>query len=696
MATNVNFVSNKEIEAEEKEKIKQRQGVDALPSQTFISALAADLDRKWEKAKRAKNLVEQRMLDNKRARKGEYDPKKLAQIQSMFGPDYIPVYMRITDTKCRAAMAWIKDVYQRPDDKPWSIEPTPEPELPEDVKKAIEMSTFQSVLNQRLALAQTTGRPFSKEELVQDMQGLLPIVMEQVDRMIKKKSKEAAEKMKKRIDDQFTEGRWYQAMDDLIYDIVTYKAAFLKGPSLRKERVRKREFDPYQGKHVTKIVDRVVYKYERRSPFNIYPSPDSTTMDDGFVFDLTYLTRKHLSQLIGVKGFNDEAIREVLQEHRTGGLREWIGIDTTKARLEDRDTMAIWDTEKIATLEYYGSAQGSVLVEWGMDPRLVPDLDKEYEIIAWKIGRHIIKAIMNPDPMGTKPLYKASFSEDPDAFWGDGLPELISDIQDICNAIARAIVNNVGIASGPQVEINTDKMALGQSEALWPWKVWKSTNAQMDGAKAVNFYAPPLVVDKLMRTFEFFIQRADEDSGVPRYVHGETETGGAGKTASGLSMLMTQSAKGIKMVIANMDNGITEPSVEKQYYFNLDFEDDAEIMGDLKVVAKGSTSLIAKEQQAIRKTEFMDRTNNPVDMSIIRAKGRAKLLEDAMKALEIDSDEVLEEAQFELSGSSGMFAQPMVGAGDQGQIGPDGQPINAAGDRRAGADFAAFNRPEAE
>ena len=57
-----------------------------------------------------------------------------------------------------------------------------------------------------------------------------------------------------------------------------------------------------------------------------------------------------------------------------------------------------------------------------------------------------------------KPYAKTSFIKSPGAFWGKGIPEIIEDVQNVCNAATRALVNNMGISSGPQVEVNLERI----------------------------------------------------------------------------------------------------------------------------------------------------------------------------------------------------------------------------------------------
>ncbi|HDL19930.1 MAG TPA: hypothetical protein ENH30_01495 [Nitrospirae bacterium] len=530
------FVSNAAIEKEKLEKDKILVEGTIAP-EVFFDNLTAHIRTNWEKAKRAKVDIENQMLKMKRRREGVYDPSKLAAIRSVHGADYNPVFMMITETKCRAAESWIKDIEFQPGQLPWDLEPTPLPELPPSIHKFWTENAQESLIQQIVQEAVINSQPITPELIQSRMQEAMPQLEDKINRLIKKQAKKAADKMKEKIKDQFAEGGWEEAFSKCIYDLVTYKAAFLKGPIYRKETVRRRIFDEETGRWMPQIETRIVGKFERRSPFDIYPAPDSNGIDDGYLFDKIALTASSLSKLIGVPGYKESEIRAILDQFRAGGLREWVTIDMERSTLEGKGSLSLFEGNKIDCLEYQGSAQGKWLREWGV--KGINDDQKEYDIIAWLIGNHVIKAVLNPDVNGKKNLSKGSFIEDPDAFWGKGVPELIDDIQDILNAIARAVVNNVGIAAGPQIAVNMDRIAPGASVRVWPLKVWKSTNKQMQEGKPVEFWAPPMIVDKLMTAMEQFLKLADEQSGVPRYAHGDTSVGGAGKALADYEKVLT-------------------------------------------------------------------------------------------------------------------------------------------------------------
>jgi len=697
----VAFKTNADIEAEEMAASAAQEAA-AAAQEPKLDRLTGYIRVLWDRAQRAKIKPEARMLMNLRARKGEYEPARLAAIKSMYPDGYEPVFMKLTETKCRAAEAWIRDILLQPGlEPPFDVRPTPVPELPEAVQMVIEEGAKNMIIQQVAQIAMATGQQISPEEMQMAFQQLLPEMEKMVQQGIRDKAREAAENMKLKINDQFHEGLWYEALSAIIYDIVTFGTAVMKGPMIQKMPVRIREFDQMSGTWRTRIEDRLVPVWERINPLLFYPSPDATSNRLPWCFEKISFTRKELSNLIGVPKYNTTAIREVLAAHRSGGLREMTMVDQTKAELEGRSSTAIWETENIDGLKFDGSAPGSYLLEWGFTPQEVPDAEKEYDIEAYVIDRWIIKAILNPDKLGEKYIYSAGFSESPDSFWHDGVPELIEHIQHIANGAARAIVQNTALAAGPMVEVNQDRLATGESFQLYPMKVTYSTTRGMMESPAVKFYQPEIVSHRLMEVFQFCLEAADDDSGIPRYTHtGETRGSGAGETSSGLSMLMSHSAKGIKNVIKNIDEGIIVKCVRSTFHYNMKWEEeDPTIFGDMQPFAKGSSSLIQKEQTAIRRTELLERTNNPADLQIMGLRGRAELLRKNLEGVDVEPDKIVAEEE-ELDAMMAAGAGAIPGETNPQPAGPGGPPAPAqretdnAGAPVAGRDNQLFESPK--
>lgn len=657
----------------------------ALPvaDEQKISLLSGHIKTIWERVKTAKEPIAAEMIECLRARKGEYSPTKLKEIRSIRSSE---VYLKLTKTKCRSGEAWIRDIIEQPSQKPWAIEPTPEPELPPEIEAQLTKQFYQTAIMQFLTDAMMNGQPLTFDVIQEQIEQMKPEFERRLKQMIYDKAKERCLELEKVIDDALVEGGFYTALDQIIYDIVTFKACCIKGPVFRKEKVKKVVTDPQTGMLKTVAEERIISQYDRVNPFDIFPDKNAKNIQDGDLIERTYYRPDVLANLIGVPGYKEDQIRAVLKEWEQGGLKDWqTNVDQERAEIENNleGTLDKIDTNLIPCLIWWGLCSGKKLKEWGLQGELQDEMP--YHATAFLIGDHVIKAMLNYDPVGEKPYSSTSFDYSPDSVWGESVPELIEDIQAICNATARALVNNVGIASGPMVEVNRDRFPDDFDPTLWAWKIFESENSQMTQAPAVTFYAPPMVVEKLIMVFTTFSKVADEHSGIPAYAHGDPQVGGAGNTASGLSMLMTSAARGIKGVIKNLDLYVISPIIQRQFEVTMEINPRPGILGDIKIVARGSSQLASKEQQGIRLMEFARETNNPLDVQITGIEGRKYILKTAASALNIDGEKAFQ-------GQAVPIVPP--GALPPGNNAPGPSTLDASGRPVQGTDTREFNEKE--
>lgn len=614
-------------------EVKAEEGV--VTNDALLQDLAAYVQNKWDTAKRAKKEgIEDQFFKNIDQARMTYDNRKLAAIKEIQGSE---VFVGITDTKCRHAVAWIRDILQQPGVKPWGVEPTPVPELPPSIIENVNQQFIKSMMDEMANEEAATGVPVNPQVLMESIMEELPNLQDKVDKELKASAWRLCLAMEKEIDDKLVDGCWYQALDESLTDFVVLGTMIMKGPIKRQRKVLKYAED---GSVTTET--RVIDEYEARSPFDIYPQPDSTGPQDGYWFDKYAYRKLDLQQMVGLDGMDTKAILAVLKEAGEGKFREWTNIESERAEREKNNTIGVYDTDLIDCLEYNGPVPGKLLSEHNVKiPKDQEDFD--FDATVWMIGPHIIKAMINEDPLGRRPCSIAQFDENTKGWWGRGLPQLIEAEQTITNACARAIVNNVGMGSGPQVEINVDRLRGGDKGdmRLIPWKRWLTTNKLMQTGPAIQFWQPQMYADQILSVFSTFAKGADERSNIPAYAHGDSQVGGAGNTASGLSMLITQATRGIRNIIKNIDNKAISPSIT--YMFEklaLDPKFQGK-MGDVKLVAKGSSALVEKEQRAIRMLEFLNATNNPVDYQIMGPEGRGYLLGEVAKAHEIDPDKAM-------------------------------------------------------
>lgn len=600
----------------------------AEQAQPAIGSLAGHIKNFFGTARTARLTIEQEMLKAIRARRGEYDPDVLAKLEAQGSST---IYMMLFSTKARQASSLLRDVIiGSGSDKPWTIDPTPKPDLP-----PFEVNQIMQAVSQEVAEAEASGVLVTLDAIKQRLRD----ARGELENRVMEEARDRAERAERKMEDQLTEGGFMDAIDQFIDDMMMFKTAFLKGPVVRKKPTLK-----YGPNGEIEVGEEFRLEWERVDPFNIYPAPWAKNIDDGPLIERHKMTREALTQLIGVEGYSEAAIRKVLEMYGTGGLHNWLTVDAQKAAAEGRNQVsAVLTNDLIDALQYWGSVSGKMLREWGMTVEQVPDEAKEYQVEAWLIGNHVIKAMINPDPLSRRPYYAASYETVPGCFWGNSLFDIIKDLQDMCNAAARSLVNNLGISSGPQVWVNVDRLPAGESvTTMFPWKVWQTTSDPMGGtADPIKFFQPNSNAAELMAVYEKFATLADEYSGIPKYMTGTEGTPGAGRTASGLSMMLSNASKVVRQIIARIDMSVMSKALERLYYYNIRYLKDPDITGDLRIVARGALALVAKESAQVRRNELLQATANPFDLQIMGMEGRAQLLRESIKTLDGNPDRII-------------------------------------------------------
>ena len=605
-----------------------RQRNSELQAQPMIQGLAAHVRRRWEVSRDSKRELEERMLECLRQRNGDYDPEIKAQIAAQGGSD---IFIQLTSVKCRAATSWLRDtLLGSGNDKPWSIGATPEPELPASVMQELQAELAMQIT----AHLQQTGEMVDEETLRLKAKEMRDVAYNEY----RDESDMRIARMERRMEDQLIEGNWSKALNEFIDDVVTFPFACMKGPVKRRRKVMKWVDGQMQP------VDVIRNEWERVDPFMLYWAPWASDINEGYVIERHRMTRDHLQSLIGVPGYNDDAIRSILYNFTGGNLEEWLWVDSAQTEAEGKDTLhANINEDLIDALQLWDSVEGKLLLEWGISEEEIPDPALNYPCEVWLIGDTVIRAVLNYDPVGRKPYYLTSYEAKPGSVDGKGVADLCRDSQLMMNATARALANNMGISSGPQVGVNISRLPPGDDITdLHPWKIWQFEASEFnDGSPPLTFFQPPSNAQELMAVFEKFSERADEDTMIPKYMTGG-HTPGAGRTSSGLSMMISNAGKGIKQVINNIDKNVIVPAIERLYHDNLRYNDDPDIVGDLQVVARGASSLVVKEAEAIRRNEFLQLVlNSPVAQQIVGGSGAAELLRDAAKNLNMNVDRIV-------------------------------------------------------
>lgn len=623
------------------EREAQSRAAAAQPPEPEATQLASYiLDQYWIMRRHRDNSARgwsDRLLKALRAFNGQYDPDVLIDIQRFGGST---VYDRITASKCRGTSSLLRDVYLGAD-KSWGLVPDSDPEIPPEVLQSIQ-AHIHAELQSIMSAPGPNGGPAQLPEASMISDRVMQLT-EAARQAAKEKAAAQTKVAEDKIESILDKGGFYHALAEFLTDLPLFPFACIKGPTVRL-RTEVQWIPGASGgrRAVTKTIPKLIWS--RISPFDLYWTPGVADIADATVIERLRITRADLNDLLDLPGYNETEILAVLDEYGRGGLSDiWDQTDSERSVLESREDPRLNQSGLITCLELQGNVQGRMLVEWGMPTAQIPDEMRDYFIEAWLIGTHVIKVQLAPSPRKRHQYYITSFEKIPGTPVGNGLPDILADIQTMCNALLRAVVNNSSIASGPQVVVNDDRLSPGEDgESLFPWKRWHVRSDPMGNntEKAIDFFQPQSNAQALVQIYSTWSELADERSAIPKYMTG-AQAGSVGRTASGLSMLMSNVSKILQTVAANIDGDVIDGILNGLVDMIMLTDTTGLLTGDEKVRVLGVKVAVQKETERARQLEFLQVTMNPVDTQIMGPKGRAQILRSVAETIGLPGENII-------------------------------------------------------
>jgi len=584
-----------------------------------------------------KQSVSTRIIESQRQVNCVYDASILQEIAKTGGTtEYDPV----TIQKCLTTEAWLRDILAPTDDRPFYIEPSPIPDLPEDAmaKVAEKAASFFEEMPQ----AVQEGEGAANEKYIAEKTANKVDEIADAELMAtQEEARKRAKRMETRIYDQLADGDFQDAFSDFVEYTCRSLIGAIKGPVYRRERrLAYSKPEGTEGNWTVEAKDEERMTFNVVDPANLFFSPTCRHQDTGNIFEIMPLQASSVQKMMGVDGYKDEAIINALRDYSAGGLREWTTHSWEADSIADRPrTEEGGYNGQIDVIDAWMKCPGKKLKSWGVKD-FSGDDEIYYDIHAMLIGRHVVLCELNTDILGRRPYHITSFEKQAGSMYGRGIPEKIRPAQRAANVCRRALINNIAIASGPQTVVDPTQLADGEViTSMQPWKVWQAKHIAGATSKPVDFFQPDSNARELVELLEKFYSDADRDTGIPRYVQGDQQGAmrGAAGTASGLSMLMGAASKSMKQVIHNMDVDVIQRVVEMLYDRNMaDPEVPEDEKGDFNIRTKGALALAQKEQLQQARMEFMDKVlANEVLYDIVGKDGVVVLLREMIKGLEM-------------------------------------------------------------
>ena len=551
------------------------------------------------------------------------------------------VFIKVTKTKTLAAYSQIVDVLFANNKFPLSIEPT---ELPEGVVEDVHFDPKEpeelrgdADLESPYGFADD-GKEFPKgatERSLQEKLGVFQNKLEGVSDKLKagpgktptaiefSPAMVAAKKMQKKIHDQLEESGATKNLRSSAFELALFGTGIMKGP-FATDKEYPNWGDDGQYDPMFKTVPQVSHV----SCWNFYPDPDANNMDEAqFAIERHKMSRSQLRGLKKRPYFRDTVIDECIA----------MGENYNKKYWEDdlTDYAPEHGIERFEVLEYWGMVDTDMLEEQGVE---IPDELKDFDELqanVWICNGKLLRMVLNPFKPAKIPYCAAPYELNPYSFFGIGIAENMDYSQTLLNGFMRMAVDNAVLSGNLLIEVDETNLVPGQDMSIYPGKVFR----RQSGAPGQAIFGTkfPNVSAENMQLFDKARQLADESTGLPSFAHGQTGITGVGRTASGISMLMGAASGHIKTVIKNVDDYLLRPLGEGFFRFNMQFDFDKEIKGDLEVKARGTESLMKNEVRSQRLMQFLQIASSPALAPFAKFQ---YIIREIAKSMDLDPDKV--------------------------------------------------------
>ena len=602
------------------------------------------------------------------------------------------IFVKVTKTKTLAAYGQIVDVLFGNNKFPLSVNPSV---LPDGVAESVHINIDPRVeagqAGISAAMSSPAPRPYLIDgdtelkpgETLMDLQARLGGMEEKLAPVSEKiiegdgttattvtfhPSMVAAKKMEKKIHDQLQESGATTHLRSMAFEMALLGTGVMKGAfAVDKEYPNWNEDGEYEP------IVRTVPECDHVSIWDFYPDPEAKDMEEAeYVVQRHKMSRTQLRKLKTRPYFMDDGVQLAIDKGPDYVQKYW------EMTMEDDDTKPT--SERWEVLEFWGFVDTKLLEEHGVAiPSELKDLD-EVNCNVWICNGEVLRFVLNPFKPTRIPYYAVPYEHNPYSFFGVGIAENMDDTQTLMNGFMRMAIDNAAMSGNLIIEVDETNLVPGQDLSVYPGKIFR----RQGGAPGQAIFGTkfPNVSNENMQLFDKARVLADESTGFPSFAHGQTGVQGVGRTASGISMLMSAANGSIRTVVKNVDDYLIRPLGKAFFAFNMQFDFDEDIKGDLEVHASGTESLMANEVRSQRLMQFLQVAQNPVLAPFAKMD---YIIREIAKSMDLDPDKVtnsIADAAIQAEILKGF--QAPAPTPEQGVAGPEGQGPQSVADTTGG------------
>jgi len=510
------------------------------------------------------------------------------------------VYVQLTRQKTNTATARVQEMLFPSDERNWGIQPTPVPELAE----ALEQGGSAAYVDPQ------TGTPLPHP----DASDGRPLTLADIAGERMREATKRAEAMEKQIADALEECHYVAHGRAAIADAAMIGTAVLKGPvvvnATRRRWASRR--DPTGTVRTLTIEQDHRPASFRVSPWDFFPDPScgENVQDGGYVWEREFASARRLRDLARTQGYDSAAIRECVREGpRRVSSTGHSYYEAARAGDGYNPAPGTFGESRWELWTYVGEVDREDIETLGLPiPEEQRDLASISAIVVLCNDRPI-KVALNPMDGGDLPYDVFVWERVALSPFGVGIPYLMRYAQRTINAAWRALLDNMGAASGVQLLIADDVTPYDGNYQIIGRKLWRMPSGR-DADKAFKAVEIPSRQADLTNVIRLAMEFADAETALPQIAQGEQGT--APDTVGGMTLLMNAANTVLKRIARQFDDQITKPHIRRYYDWMMQFHPDDSIKGDMAIAARGSTALVTRDMRNQSLTEVIAAATHPV------------------------------------------------------------------------------------
>ncbi len=546
--------------------------------------------------------LEKRWIEDLEQYHGRYDEVTRKALET---GDKSKLFINMTRPKTDAMSARLMDLLFPTDDRNWGIQPTPVPELSEAASAAVAK---ERELKEQAKAATEGGQqvtPQMQEQLDQ-AKAAADLLQAQVE-----EGRKRAELMEREIDDQLKESIYHAAMRDLIEDACKLGSGICKGP-VTGDKVRKGWKKEKVQSADGSMVETDTYNLQMSAGnqpamryvdlWSFFPDMDARNVGEGEGnLERHLMNKKKLRGLGKLPGFDKDVIRLLLTQQPNMAAPSYLADLRNLTGSNDQitnDFYHVW--------EYSGPLEAEDMRDIALamgDTATLDDLAEidpltELNAIVWFCQGHLLKFSIYPFDSGECMYSVFNLARDEASIFGYGLPAIMRDPQKSLNAGWRAMMDNAGLATGPQIVVA--KSLIEPADGDWnfkPRKIWIAKEGLPQNHRAFDTFDVPMHQAELANIIGISQKLIDDMTAMPAIAQGE-QGDNPNPTYGGQALQMNAANVVYRRIVKNFDDDVTTPNIRRFYDWNMQFNPKQEIKGDYCIDARGSSVLLVREMQA--------------------------------------------------------------------------------------------------